>query len=86
MGSGRANHLVLGSYILKMPDRADTTPSERRANLELRAVIDEMLERVRDFRRLTGAWTKEEREQAERELETIMARVRDAATQNPRSS
>jgi hypothetical protein len=63
-----------------MPDRADTTPSERRANLELRAVIDEMLERVRDFRRLTGAWTTEEREQAERELEAIMTRVRTAAT------
>jgi hypothetical protein len=69
-----------------MPDRTDTTPSERRANLELRAVIDEMLERVRDFRRLTGAWTQEEREQAERELEVIMARVRAAATKTPSSS
>jgi hypothetical protein len=68
-----------------MPDRNDATPSERRANLELRAVIDEMLERVRDFRRLTGAWTQEEREQAERELEAIMARVRAAATTTPRS-
>jgi hypothetical protein len=57
-------------------------PNERRANLELRAVIDEMLERVRDFRRLTGAWTKEEREQAERELEAIMTRVRAAATKS----
>jgi hypothetical protein len=66
-----------------MPDRHDTNPSERRANLELRAVIDEMLERVRDFRRLTGAWTTEERDQAERELEAIMARVRDAATKTP---
>jgi hypothetical protein len=45
-------------------------------------VIDEMLERVRDFRRLTGAWTKEEREQAERELEAIMTRVRAAATKS----
>jgi hypothetical protein len=60
--------------------RRDSMPSERRANIELRAVIDEMLERVRDFRRLTGAWTKVEREQAERELEAIMARVRAAAT------
>jgi hypothetical protein len=60
--------------------RRDSMPSERRANIELRAVIDEMLERVRDFRRLTGAWTKEERAQAERELEAIMARVRAAAT------
>jgi hypothetical protein len=58
----------------------DQTPSERRANLELRAVIDEMLERIRDFRRLTGAWTPEERAQAERELESIMTRIRQAAT------
>jgi hypothetical protein len=63
-----------------MVKQRDSHPSERRANLELRAVIDEMLERVRDFRRLTGAWTKEERQQAERELEAIMARVRAAAT------
>lgn len=47
-------------------------------------MIDEMLERVRDFRRLTGAWTKDERAQAERELESIMARVRAAATQTPK--
>jgi hypothetical protein len=67
-----------------MANRADELPNERRANLELRAVIDEMLERVRDFRRLTGAWTKDEREQAERELETIMARVRQAATKTPK--
>jgi hypothetical protein len=63
-----------------MANRPDELPNERRANLELRAVIDEMLERVRDFRRLTGAWTREEREQAERELEAIMSRVRSAAT------
>ncbi len=65
-----------------MANRPSEQPSERRANLELRAVIDEMLERVRDFRRLTGAWTQEERAQAERELEAIMARVRQAATKS----
>jgi hypothetical protein len=48
--------------------------------MELRAVIDEMLERIRDYRRLTGAWTPEERAQAERELEMIMARIRQTAT------
>lgn len=63
-----------------MPIGPDSTPSERRSNLELRAVIDEMLERIRDFRRLTGAWTPDERAQAERELEGIMARIRQAAT------
>src|SRR5579862_2228886 len=67
-------------HILRGMAKRDELPNERRANLELRSVIDEMLERVRDFRRLTGAWTREEREQAERELEAIMARVRAAAT------
>lgn len=59
--------------------KSDPTASERRANLELRAVIDEMLERVRDFRRLTGVWTPEERNQAERELERIMDSLRHTA-------
>ncbi len=59
--------------------RPDPNPSERRSNLELRTVIDEMLERIRDFRQLTGAWTPEERERAERELEAIMSRIRQAA-------
>jgi hypothetical protein len=63
-----------------MPIGPDPSPSERRSNLELRAVIDEMLERIRDFRRLTGAWTPDERAQAEQELEGIMARIRQAAT------
>jgi hypothetical protein len=63
-----------------MPNGPGPSSSERRSNLELRAVIDEMLERIRDFRRLTGAWTPDERAQAERELEGIMARIRQAAT------
>ncbi len=61
--------------------KSDPTASERRANLELRAVIDEMLERVRDFRRLTGVWTPEERTQAERELERIMDSLRHTTIQ-----
>lgn len=63
-----------------MPTRAGPTSTERRSNLELRAAIDEMLERIRDYRRLIGAWTPEERAQAERELEMIMARIRQTAT------
>jgi hypothetical protein len=43
-------------------------------------VIDEMLERIRDYRVLTGAWTPEERVQAERELEAIMTRIRLTTT------
>lgn len=63
-----------------MGTKAGPSASERRANVELRTVIDEMLERIRDYRRLIGAWTPEERAQAERELEMIMARVRQAAS------
>lgn len=63
-----------------MPISPDQTTRERRTNLELRAAIDEMLERIRDYRVLTGAWTPEERAQAERELEAIMARVRISTT------
>ncbi len=63
-----------------MPISPDQTSRDRRSNLELRAVIDEMLERIRDYRVLTGAWTPEERAQAERELEAIMTRIRLATT------
>jgi hypothetical protein len=63
-----------------MPTSPDQTTRDRRSNLELRAVIDEMLERIRDYRVLTGAWTPEERAQAERELEAIMTRIRLATT------
>lgn len=74
------NHTGRRPIIRRMPGRRDSTPSERRSNLELRAVIDEMLERIRDYRRLTGAWTPDERAQAEHELELIMARIRETAT------
>lgn len=63
-----------------MPISPDQTSQDRRSNLELRAVIDEMLERIRDYRVLTGAWTPEERAQAERELEAIMTRLRLTTT------
>jgi hypothetical protein len=63
-----------------MPISPDQTSRDRRSNLELRAVIDEMLERIRDYRVLTGAWTPEERAQAERELEAIMTRLRLTTT------
>jgi hypothetical protein len=62
-----------------MPSGPEQTTSERRSNLELRAAIDEMLERIRDFRRLTGKWTPDERARAAQELEAIMARLRHAA-------
>ena len=56
--------------------------SDRRSNLVLRALIDEMLERVRELNRNTGVWTSEERAKAEAELDGIMGRVRRVASQN----
>ena len=55
---------------------------DRRQNLVLRALIDEMLERVREVNRLSGVWAPGERERAEAELESIMARVRRVASKN----
>lgn len=52
---------------------------ERRSNEVLRALVTEMLERVRQLNRHATAWTAEERAQAESELEAIMRRVRGEA-------
>jgi hypothetical protein len=56
-----------------------SNPGDRRNNLVLRALIDEMLERVREMNRNNGIWNSEERARAEAELEGIMARVRRVA-------
>jgi len=55
------------------------TTGERRANDVLRALVTEMLERVRELDRHASAWTAEERAQAEAELDAIMKRVRSEA-------
>lgn len=55
---------------------------ERRSNLALRSLVNEMLHRVRDLSRRTAAWSVEERAQAEAELERIMSRVRDEASRS----
>jgi len=55
--------------------------SDRRSNLVLRALIDEMLERVRELNRNNGVWNTEDRARAEAELDSIMARVRRVAAQ-----
>jgi len=57
--------------------------AERRSNEVLRALVNEMLERVRELSRRTAAWTPEERAQAEAELEAIMAQVRREAARPP---
>lgn len=54
---------------------------DRRSNLVLRALIDEMLERVREMNRNTGVLSGEDRARAEAELDSIMARVRRVAAQ-----
>lgn len=55
---------------------------DRRSNLVLRALIDEMLERVREVNRTSAHWSADERACAEAELEAIMARVRRIASKN----
>ncbi|HKO16765.1 MAG TPA: hypothetical protein VJU87_11040 [Gemmatimonadaceae bacterium] len=58
---------------------------ERRANSELRRLIEEMLERVREMNRNVSAWSGDQRARAEAELEAIMARVRRLAAERPTS-
>ncbi len=52
---------------------------DRRSNPELRRLIEEMLERVRQMNRNIGVWSHEERARAEADLESVMARVRRLA-------
>ena len=62
------------------PSGAETA-QDRRANPELRRLIEDMLERVREMNRKIGVWSTEERARAEAELEVVMARVRRLAAQ-----
>ena len=71
-----------GPIIRPMADRSDPSPNERRSNLELREVIDAMLDRIREFRRLSNVWAPEERARAERELEALMVRLRETAVRS----
>ena len=64
------------------PEPNQQESEERRSNLVLRALIDEMLERVREVNRMSGVWSTGERSRAEAELEAIMARVRRVASKN----
>lgn len=59
--------------------RQQGAAGERRSNVVLRALVNEMLDRVRDLSRRTEVWTPEERAQAEADLEMIMERVRQEA-------
>ena len=53
-------------------------PSDRRTNVALRELIDEMMASIRVATQ-GNLWTTEERSQYESELATIMSRVRDEA-------
>ncbi len=55
----------------------------RRSNLFLRALIDEMLEQVRELDRRSATMRPDERVRAEQELDELMARVRRAAMKGP---
>jgi len=54
---------------------------DRRSNPELRRLIEEMLERVREMNRNVLVWSPEERARAEADLESVMARVRRLAAE-----
>ena len=55
-------------------------PADRRRNTALRELIDEMMASIRTATQ-GNLWTTEERAQYERELASIMTRVRDQAVQ-----
>ena len=58
---------------------ADAEPTdEKRKNLALRLLVDEMMTTIREVAR-KDLWTEEERKAYERDLDRIMGRVRDEA-------
>jgi hypothetical protein len=63
-------------------DPADTSPApdggDRRRRVALRALVDELLGRIRDAS-MHPEWSAEERARAEADLERIMASVRAEA-------
>jgi hypothetical protein len=63
----------------QQPSSSTEGLQERRSNPELRRLIEEMLERVRQMNRNVLIWSPEERARAEADLESVMARVRRLA-------
>jgi hypothetical protein len=59
--------------------------NERRGNLVLRALIDQMLDKVREVNRNSQKWSDAELARSQTELEALMARVRKAAVQSGKS-
>jgi hypothetical protein len=63
---------------------ASRPAADRRRNLFLRSLIDDMLAQVRELQRHAGPWPPEERARAEEALARIMAQVRsEAVRRNP---
>lgn len=56
---------------------------KRRSNFVLRALVDEMLEQVRELNGSSAAMSQDERVRAELALDQLMARVRRAALKGP---
>lgn len=54
-------------------------PAERRRNLFLRSLIDDMIAQVRELQQHAGPWPPDERARAEAALERIMSQVRSEA-------
>ncbi|HEY9516824.1 MAG TPA: hypothetical protein VIQ74_14195 [Gemmatimonadaceae bacterium] len=65
------------------PASTSEVATERRSNDALRALVKEMLDRVRELNSHAAAWAPGERAQAESELEAIMKRVRREASHTP---
>ena len=63
----------------QQPSSSAEALHDRRSNPELRRLIEEMLERVRQMNRNALIWSPEERARAEADLESVMARVRRLA-------
>ena len=66
-------------------ERSSDVATNRRSNLVLRTLIDEMLERVRELNRRAESLSDTDRARAVAELDSIMARVRRVASQRATS-
>jgi len=65
----------------QQPSSSTEALHDRRSNPELRRLIEEMLQRVREMNRNVLIWSEEERARAEADLESVMARVRRLAAE-----
>jgi hypothetical protein len=62
---------------------ASQPAAERRRNLLLRTLVDEMLAQVRELQQHAGPWPPDERARAEEALARIMSQVRSEAVRRP---